>query len=306
MAPKTALGMTTLLTTDSVSQAATADDFWVRGRDCDLFAIRRSDSLLVTFDNLASINERSETRPWNPWLASRAEMLGQSILGVQSHHKDWYRSGEAPEQIRSLQQNGYFDRFRNIVFTGASMGAFAALCFGSLVPRAKVLAFSPQSTLNRDIAPFEKRYPYPYRKFDWQELEFLDASLYLDRISTGVIFFDPKVTEDKLHAKRLEAPRLSQVQMPFTGHKLIRVIIKAGALEHLLATYPETGKIDAQFFKLMRQRRDNERWAKPFLAAVTDRRDSRMTRRACEIMHNIHGHRFARRMRRQMIARAKD
>lgn len=294
--------MTALFKTKSVSQAAKAGDFWLSGTDCDLVATIRSDTLLVTFDNLASINERSETRPWMPWLGPRAEALGHSILGVQSHHKDWYRSAEAPEQIAALQANGFFDRFKNIVFTGTSMGGFAALCFAGLVPRAKVLAFSPQSTLNRDIAPFEKRYPYPHRKFDWKRPEYLDAAQYVGGISSGHIFFDPKVTEDKLHAQRLQSPSLTQVRIPFAGHTLIRVIVKAGALEHLLSTYPATGQIDAAFFRLMRNKRQNEMWAKPFLASVTARGDSRRARHACKFMFKEHGHRFARRMQRRMIA----
>lgn len=297
--------MTALSEMKSISKTDKFENFWLSGTDCDLVATLRSDTLLVTFDNLASINERSETRPWAPWLGARAEALNYSILGVQSHHKDWYRSAEPPEQIAALQENGFFDRFKNIVFTGTSMGGFAALCFAGLVPRAKVLAFSPQSTLNREIAPFEKRYRYPYRKFDWQTPGFLDAAQHVGDISSGHVFYDPRVQEDKLHAERLQSPTLTQVQIPFAGHTLIRVIVKAGALEHLLSTYPETGQIDPTFFRLMRNRRQNENWAKPFLAKVTERGDSPLTRRACEILSREHDHRFARRMRRNMIARAK-
>lgn len=298
--------MNTIVETKRISQAVKADNFWVSGADCDLVAQTRSDTLLVTFDNLASINERAETKPWTPWLASRAETLGYSILGIQSHHKDWYRSVEPSEQIEELRENGYFDRFRNIVFTGTSMGAFAALCFAGLVPTAKVLAFSPQSTLNREIAPFEERYPYPFRKFDWERKAFLDAADYVGSIASGHIFFDPKVTEDNLHAERLKCERLCQVRIPYAGHMLIRVIVKAGALEHLLATYPATGEVDAEFYRLMRNKRQNERWAKPFLADVTARGDSRLTRGACSLMFQKYEHRFARRMKRRMASEAKS
>lgn len=286
----------------NISQAVDTGNFWVRGENCDLVANLRSNTLLVTFDNLASINERSKSRPWTPWLNSRAEALGYSILGVQSHHKDWYRSSEPPEQIMMLHENGFFDGFKYIVFIGTSMGGFAALCFAGLVPRAKVLAFSPQSTLNREIAPFEKRYPYPYRKFDWKSPEYLDAAQQVDSISSGHIFFDPKVREDSMHATRMLSPSLTQVRIPYTGHTLIRVIIKAGALEHLLSTYPATGQIDAMFFRLMRNKRKNRRWAKPFLTNVTARGDSSLTRSACKIMYQEYNHRFARRMQKQMIA----
>ncbi|WIY26306.1 FkbM family methyltransferase [Parasedimentitalea psychrophila] len=297
--------MTALFETNSISQAAKAGNFWLKGTNCDLVAELRSETLLVTFDNLASINERPETPPWGPWLGPRAKALGYSILGVQSHHKDWYRTSEPPEQISGLQASGFFDRFKHIVFTGTSMGGFAALSFAGLVPSARVLAFSPQSTLNRDIAPFESRYPYPHRKFDWQSPEYLDAAEHVGAIASGHVFFDPRIQEDRLHAERLQSPSLTQVRIPFAGHTLIRVIVKADALDHLLTSYPATGELDATFFRLMRNKRQNEHWARPFLAAVAARGDSPLTRRACDILSQQHDHRFARRLRKKLTAPAK-
>lgn len=296
--------MTAVTETTRLSQAAKAGDFWLRGKSCDIQTTLRSDTALVTFDNLASIDERPDQAPWTPWLAARAEALGYSIVGVQSHYKDWYRTPEAPEQIAELQALGFFERFQNIVFTGASMGGFAALCFAGLVPGARVLAFSPQSTLNRDIAPFERRYPYPYRKFDWQSPEYLDAADHVGAIASGHIFYDPRVPQDKQHAERLRTPALEEVRLPFAGHTLIRVIVKAGALEHLLSTYPGTGQVDAGFFRLMRNKRNNLFWAKGFLHAAAKRGDGPLAQRACDIVARDYGHGFAHRVQRRLAAPA--
>ncbi len=298
--------MTASTETSSLSQAAKSGDFWFRGKDCDILATLRSDTALVTFDNLASIDERPEQPPWTPWLAARAEALGYSIIGVQSHNKDWYRTSEPPEQIAELQALGFFKRFDNIVFTGTSMGAFAALCFAGLVPGARVLAFSPQSTLNRDIAPFEKRYPYPYRKFDWHSPEYLDAAQHVSSISSGHVFFDPKVAEDRQHAERLRTPALSEVRIPYAGHTLVRVVVKAGALEHLLSTYPGTGRIDAEFFRLMRNKRKNVTWAKSFLNDVANRGNGPLAQRACDVVARDYKHGFARRLRRRLKMEAAE
>jgi hypothetical protein len=297
--------MTSLVETASISEAVKRGSFWVPGRDCDLVSRLRSETLLVTFDNLGSINERPAERPWPAWMEARAEALNYSILGLQSHHKDWYRSSEAPEQITELQTQGFFGQFQNIVFTGTSMGGFAALCFAGLVPGARVLAFSPQSTLNRSIAPFERRYPYPYRKFDWQSPGYLDAAQYTGRISSGHIFYDPKVREDKLHARRLRAPSMTEVRVPFAGHTLIRVLAKSGSLDHLLAAYPASGRVDAGFFRLLRNKRRNKAWAKPFLAAAAARRPGPLASQACQYLHREHGHGFARRLQRRIDTAAK-
>ena len=290
----------------SLSKAAKAGSFVFKGRHCDVTSIIRSDIALVTFDNLASINERPQNGPWSPWMDGRAEALSFSVVGIQSHQKDWYRTPEPAEQIKTLQESGFFDRFSRILFTGTSMGGFAALCFAGLVPRSRVLAFSPQSTLNRDIAPFENRYPWPYRKFDWDTPAYLDAAQHVGAINGGHIFYDPKVREDQLHAQRLHSPAIAMVRIPFSGHTLIRTIAKCGALDHLLKQLAQTGELDTEFWRLMRRRRTDPDWAKSFLRSAAKRGDGPLVRRACDLLHKDHGHPFARRIRRQLISGSKD
>lgn len=286
----------------SLSQVAKAGSFTFKGQYCDVTSIVRSDIALVTFDNLASIDERPQDGPWSPWLAGRAETLGFSVIGIQSHRKDWYRTPEPAGQIKTLQESGFFDRFSRILFTGTSMGGFAAICYAGLVPRSRVLAFSPQSTLNRDIAPFESRYPWPYRKFDWDTPAYLDAAEHVGAIAGGHIFYDPKVREDNLHAKRLRSPAIVEARIPFSGHTLIRTIAKCGALDHLLRQLAETGELDAEFWRLMRKRRADPGWAKSFLRGAATRGDGPLARNACNVMYKDHGHSFARRIRRQLVA----
>ncbi|WP_217621177.1 hypothetical protein [Phaeobacter inhibens] len=290
------------MATSRICDAVEQGSFWVSGETCDLVAHMRSDTLLVTFDNLASINERGTTRPWPIWMGRRADALNYSILGVQSHQKDWYRNAEVPRQIVALRDCGFFDKFQHVCFMGTSMGGFAALCFAGLVPKARVLSFSPQSTLNRVIAPYERRYPYPHRKFDWQSPEYLDAAQYVGSISCGHVFFDPQVHEDRLHAERLRTTRLKHVRIPYAGHTLIRVLAKSGALDHLLRSYPQTGDLDAGFFHLLRNKRANKAWAKPFLAAVLARGQGKLARAACRGLYRQHGHGFARRKKRELDA----
>jgi FkbM family methyltransferase len=267
--------------------------FWVNGESCDLVFIRRSSTLLVTFDNLASINERPEERPWPAWMGPRAERLDYSILSLQSHQKDWYRTPEPAAQIEALKAQGFFEPFEHILFIGTSMGAFAALCFAGMVPGAKVLAFSPQSTLNRQIAPFERRYPFPFRKFDWESPAFLDAAEHIGEIASGHVFFDPMVVEDKRHAERLTAPQLEQIAVPFAGHTLIRVLVKSGAFDHLLAHYPKNGVVGTEFFQRLRNKRNDPKWARPFLRAAKARRSPALFRAAAGVLHKNHGNKYA-------------
>ncbi|MFK7878214.1 hypothetical protein [Roseobacter sp.] len=284
----------------SLEEAVKLDCFVHKGKHCDITTIVRSDTLIVTFDNLASINERPKNGPWQPWMAHYAETLGFSIAGFQSHQKDWYRTPEPAEMMIKLRELGFFAQFRKILFIGASMGGFAALCFAGLVPGARVLVFSPQSTLNRTIAPFEKRYPWPYKKFDWQTPAYLDAAEHLATIQGGHIFFDPRLREDAMHAMRLRSPCLQQVKIPFADHTLIRTIAKCGALEHLIKRLAGPGELDCAFWQLMRNRRSDPRWAKRFLNTAAARGQGRLAPKACSFMEETYGYSFARRINKRL------
>ncbi len=185
--------------------------------------------LLVSFCNLASFTFPPEARL--PWLFNRAESWGWSHLGVMSREKDWYRNADAPDLLRDLAADGFFDGFDRILFAGTSMGGFAALNLQSIVPGADVIAFSPQSTLNPEIAPFEDRYPWPLRKFDWESPEFLDAADYVGRARRAWVLFDPMVPEDQAHAARLALAGAEEVACPLMGHQLPNALKRAGVLD---------------------------------------------------------------------------
>ncbi|MCX8509859.1 MAG: hypothetical protein ORN49_13450, partial [Rhodobacteraceae bacterium] len=144
-----------------VTEAVGLDRFQITGPEANLWFERRSDVLIVSFDNLATIDEGW---PRGPWLDRRLAEEGYSVLGVQSFAKDWFRQTTAPRLLRALEETGFFRAFRKVIFMGASMGGFAALNFAPLVEGARVLAFSPQSTMNKVIAPFEQRFPFSVRK----------------------------------------------------------------------------------------------------------------------------------------------
>ncbi|MBA4323746.1 MAG: hypothetical protein C0426_01460 [Rhodobacter sp.] len=211
--------------------AARAGRFLVRGDHADLWFEGAGDALVVSFDNLATIDEGW---PRAPWAWTRLEPLGHSVLGVQSHAKDWFRQPSAPLLLRGLEERGFFRRFRRVVLTGASMGGFAALNFAPLIPEARVLAFSPQSTMNRAIAPFEQRFPFAVRKSNWERMPFLDAAAAMPYIRRAVVLYDPFVPEDRAHAARLAGPNVQLLRAPFTTHEAIRVVLKSGTFPLLI------------------------------------------------------------------------
>ncbi len=262
-----------------LDDAAGARRFLIRGDHASLWFEGAGDALVVSFDNLATIDEGW---PRGPWAWKRLEPLGHSVLGVQSHAKDWFRQPTAPALLRGLEQRGFFRRFRRVLLTGASMGGFGALNFAPLIPEARVLAFSPQSTMNKVIAPFEQRFPFAVRKSNWEGMPFLDAAAAVPYIRRAVVVYDPFVPEDRAHAARLAGPNVQLVRVPFTTHEAIRVILKSGTFPILINRMVEADEIGEEFWAAYRARRSVTKWQRALLAAAANRGRHGLVMRAAD------------------------
>ncbi len=226
------------------------------------------DTLAVTFDNLSSIGEYDPPQPWLRW---RMEKAGIPILGIMAQRKDWYRNADTPALITALRDAGLFARFRRVVFVGASMGGFAALAYATLVPGAAVLAFSPQTTLARDLAPFERRYRYAARKWDWFDPAFIDgASVGLAGAEVTLIY-DPFVSEDRAHARRVTGANVRHVPVPLMGHRAIRQIKLVGGLQELITGVVLGSPNMRAFWQTFRARRGLVAWQRALVAEVQAR-----------------------------------
>lgn len=265
------------------AETARADRFLIEGVHGKLWFEGRkgADTLIVSFDNLATIDEGW---PRNPWAFRRLEPMGHAVLGVQSHAKDWFRQSTTPAQLLALRDAGFFARFRRIVLTGASMGGFAALNFAPLIPGARVLAFSAQSTMNRAIAPFEKRFPFAVRKSDWGEMPFLDAAAAIPYIPRVVLIHDPFVPEDKAHAARMRGPNVEQIACPHATHEAIRVILKSGTFPLLIDAMARDAPIGPAFWAAYRARRTVPKWQRALIVNARAAGHNRLVIAACNRM----------------------
>lgn len=264
-----------------LDEAASARRFLIRGDHATLWFEGQGDDLVVSFDNLATIDEGW---PRAPWAWRRLQPLGHSVLGVQSHAKDWFRQATAPALLRALEERGFFRRFRRVVLTGASMGGFAALNFSPLIPESRVLAFSPQSTMNKVIAPFERRFPFAVRKSNWEGMPFLDAAAAVPYIRRAVVAYDPFVPEDRAHAARLTGPNVQLLRLPFCTHEAIRVVLKTVTFPLLVNALVAGEGAGPEFWRAFRARREVTKWQRALLAAAAARDRQALVIRAAEAM----------------------
>jgi pimeloyl-ACP methyl ester carboxylesterase len=287
----------------TVAQAVTSDHCLIEGAEANIWFEYRSRVLYVTFDNLATLDD---PYPRLPWMHARIKALGYSLLGVQSFRKDWYRQASAPAMIAALVKAGFFARFDTVVMVGASMGGFAALNFAPLVPGARVLAFSPQSTMSRAIAPFERRFAFSVDRSNWTDMPYLDAAAAVPYIAQAMILYDPFVPEDRAHVARLAGPNVTLVKTDHASHQAIRLVVKCDALSDLLRAFAEAGTVPADFWAKMRTRRGLRSWRRTFVENLAASPHARLTLRVCDKMLSEENYLFAARARREVLARFPD
>lgn len=239
-----------------------SDAFLIDGDAVVAQFVRRSPVLFVTFDNLATVGQYDPPRPW---LDAWVERAGFSILGLIARRKDWYRNPETPRLLADLRERGLFHGFDRIVFCGASMGGYAALTYARLVPGALVLAFSPQTTLSPALVPFETRFRYGRRKWDWSGGDFLDGAEGIAQSPEVWVFHDPFVPEDRAHAMRLSGPAVRHVGCAHFGHRLLRQLKSCGVLDDVLRDIGEGRFDEPAFRRALRARRDVKAWRKELL-----------------------------------------
>lgn len=242
--------------------------FFISGNN---FAIqhthRRSNILYVGFDDLSRAREKNRLR--DPWGYGFAVKRHWSSLGILAYRPDWFRSDELLTELQQLQSGGFFERYRKVVFSGVSMGGYAACAFSSLAPGSTVIAFSPQSTLAPHIADWDTRYPTGSRA-DWSG-PFADAAEELRGAAKAWVIFDPLLPEDKRHAERLAGPNVELLHARYAEHFTAQFLRQIGALSSVVDDCISGAMTPARFYEKYRPARDYRRFLGGVMKKVLDR-----------------------------------
>ncbi|PZX56228.1 putative rhamnosyltransferase [Cereibacter changlensis] len=255
--------------------------FFISG---DSFALqhthRGSTTLYVTFDNLSSVRAPSRLR--DPWGYGFAEKQGWSGLGVLSYRPNWFRDDSLISELEKLSASGFFAEFRKVVFCGTSMGGYAACAFASLAPGCTVIAFSPQSTLDRSLAGWDERYRTGSAA-DWTG-PYADAAREIRSAGRAFIIHDRQVAEDRRHADRLDGDNALLLNARHSGHFTAQFLSQIGILPDVVRA-AESGELDsARFYALYRRARDYRRYLLGVTARVQEHPSARLKDRLHEVL----------------------
>ncbi len=223
--------------------------------------VRRGKTLVVTFDNLDHVYTRGEDRM--PWGFEFTQSRGWSVLGLMAHDWTWYRDDAVYDFFDRLRDDGFFAGFDQVVFYGASMGAYAASVFSSAAPGATVICISPQATLDRGIAGWETRYRKVWRR------NFKDRYGYgpdmLAQAGRAYLFFDPSAPLDAMHACLFQSDNVTKFNCRYLGHRIASLWATMGVLKPIIIGCVEGTLTPPQFYAMMRNRHESVRYQKEML-----------------------------------------
>ena len=229
-------------------------DGWYRkfGDHSASFVTRDRTQLVVSFDNLHQAGDTRFAR--EPWAQKFCADRGFSHLGIYAQTASWFRDTRLIAELEALRDAGFFAGFERVAFVGTSMGAFGALTFSSLAPGSTVVAFSPQTTLDPELVPWENRFAKG-RAADWS-LPYSDAALHTSEAKRVYLIYDPFHIRDRKHVIRLDGANLTHLKGFGLGHKSALLLNRMGVLKEVMAG-GIAGTLEPQaFYKAIRARKN--------------------------------------------------
>ena len=213
---------------------------------------RSKKQLVVSFDNLSQAGNDAYAR--EPWAQKFCADRDFSQLGIYAQTPTWFRDAALIEHLEGLRDQGFFKKFKKVAFVGTSMGAFGALAFSALAPGANVVAFSPQTTLDSKLVPWENRFGKG-RAADWS-LPYSDVAKTISKAKKAYLIYDHFHDGDRAHADRLEGKNIVRLKGFGLGHKSALVLNRMDALKTVMEK-GVAGKLTAnEFYAAIRKRKD--------------------------------------------------
>ncbi len=238
--------------------------------------ISGNDILFITFEHAsgASTHQNIKREPWG--FKFLVQKRGYSLLGVKPKQNDWYRNKDLHQFFQSHEFKQFISRFKKVFLYGGSMGGYAALAFAEAVPGCTVIALNPQSTLDKKLIPWEKRFKSGQEQ-DWQN-SFHDGAIGASFAEKAYVVYDPFHNEDKKHIDRLNSQNIIHLKVFLVGHQIPTWLLQMGILGTLIDKIVSNSLTELDFYKLARTRKSIIRY---FLRMAESHPQNLAIRRSC-------------------------
>jgi len=185
----------------------------------------REDLVFVTFE------------PLNPTRRDNREGFGEGFFarrGVTAYHflahtNSWYQLDEMAEALARVRADidAHMSPGVCVVAYSTSMGSYAAIRFSQALAVDAIIAFSPQSSVDPRLVPWETRWAPDGPRLMWDRNP--------PRPATRIyVIYDP-LNLDRRHVRRLRREAdVELVRTYFSGHGSIGFVQECGLLESVI------------------------------------------------------------------------
>lgn len=204
--------------------------------------------------------------------------LGLSAVGIVSKRPHWYVCEEWPQAQAAILEAMAGHTLR--VGYGFSMGAYAALKYSSALGLDKVLAFSPQWSVDPQEAPWDDRRNWAYVP----AMKGMGVRA-ADRRGLAYLFVDDEHPTDRLHLEQiLQSGDNVLVSMRHCKHDTIKMLIGRESMGQVLKAC--MGDDPAEVLRVVKRRKRHSPRYRAHLCAIRAQRrleagDSQAAVRGC-------------------------
>ena len=202
------------------------------------------ETLWITFDHAGLPKHKAENRLG--WGLQELARHGWSVLAIKARAPDWFLKPDLATFFRSPEFGHVAKRKKRIILYGLSMGGFGAMAYSTRIPGSVVLAISPQTTLDPEKVPWEKRFDYALGE-DWTG-PLGDINALKPAHAEAYVIYCPANKFDGRHMDRLD--RFAPVtHLPLVGnaHTPGGLLMEGGLLKEVVRAVA-AGPIDANIF----------------------------------------------------------
>ena len=243
--------------------------------------VARGSTLLVSFEEIGASLARGNGLPV---ALDFAEDKNWSILHISAAQPTWFRSAEMFAYFDELADEAFFDEYDRVIFFGADAGGYAAAAYSVTAPGARVVAITPQATLDTAVASWDTRFPAARKRgFSGR---YAYAPEMIEAVDEMALVFDPARPVDAMHAALFRGVNVTPVRAWHMadpeGAALIETLEDLGVL-HALIEGLGTGKTTrAEAHRALRARRDSVVWLRRLVVRLVARGNPRLLALCCK------------------------
>ena len=156
------------------------------------------------------------------------------------------------------------------------MDGYASCAFSAAAPGCDVVAISPQSTVDKDIVPWEIRYKVVWdRDFSGKYGDAAKVSKKANKVS---ILYDPYEPLDAQHAARFPGKNVQHLRAPLLGHRLGSSLNQIGILSPFILGALDGSLTSEEYYKPLHTRKTSPRYQRELFKKAVDKGHKNLAR----------------------------